>query len=44
MYFLTKNKKNKPNMNLFKIDLETLEKEQLTFGEHNFYTHPLYQP
>lgn len=35
---------NKPNMNLFKIDLETLEKTQLTFGEHNFFTHPLYQP
>lgn len=35
---------NKPTMNLFKVDLETLEKEQLTFGEHNFFTHPLYQP
>lgn len=35
---------NKPTMNLFKFDLETLEKVQLTFGEHNFFTHPLYQP
>ncbi len=35
---------NKPTMNLFKVNLETLEKKQLTFGEHNFFTHPLYQP
>lgn len=35
---------NKPGMNLFKIDLKTLEKKQLTFGEDNFFTHPLYQP
>ncbi|WP_192348571.1 PD40 domain-containing protein [Algoriphagus sp. Y33] len=35
---------NKPTMNLFKIDLQTLEKEQLTFGENNYFTHPLYQP
>mgnify|MGYP006180713041 FL=1 len=35
---------NKPTMNLFKVDIETLEKKQLTFGENNFFTHPLYQP
>ncbi|MDR7127940.1 Tol biopolymer transport system component [Algoriphagus sp. 4150] len=35
---------NKPTMNLFKIDIKTLEKEQLTSGEHNYFTHPLYQP
>lgn len=35
---------NNPNMNLFKINLKTLKKEQLTFGEDNFFTHPLYQP
>ena len=35
---------NKPNMNLYKINLETLQKKQLTFGEYNFFTHPLYQP
>lgn len=35
---------NKPNMNLYKIHLETLQKKQLTFGENNFFTHPLYQP
>lgn len=35
---------NKPTMNLFKINLATLEKTQLTFGENNFFTHPLCQP
>lgn len=35
---------NKPNMNLYKINLNTLQTEQLTFGENNFFTHPLYQP
>jgi len=35
---------NEPTMNLFKVNLETLEKEQLTFGAHNFFTHPIYQP
>ncbi|SEK80602.1 hypothetical protein SAMN05421740_102748 [Parapedobacter koreensis] len=27
-------------MNLFKIDMVTLAKKQLTFGGHNFFTHP----
>nr|WP_315225074.1 hypothetical protein [uncultured Flavobacterium sp.] len=35
---------NKPTVNLFKVDLDTLKKELLTFGDHNFFTHPLYQP
>lgn len=35
---------NKPNINLFKVDLSTMEKRQLTFGESNFFTHPIHQP
>ena len=33
-----------PNFNLFRINLETLEKTQLTFGEDNIFSHPLYRP
>ena len=33
-----------PNFNLFKINLETLEKTQLTFGNDNMFTHPVYRP
>ena len=35
---------NKPNMNLYKINLFNLEIKQMTFGNSNFFTHPLYQP
>ncbi len=35
---------NRPNVNLFKINLATNKKKQLTFGINNFFTHPLYQP
>ena len=32
------------NFNLFKINIKTLKKTQLTFGDNNYFTHPLYQP
>lgn len=34
----------RPNMNLYRIDIRSGKKVQITFGKDNFFTHPIYQP
>lgn len=34
----------RPNMNIFRIDISSGKRVQITFGEQNFFTHPICQP